>query len=271
MRVFPISQNNIYFHANYRKVKNPNDDSFYMMTTTYFFRADTDWDYLGDYLCEKYKDTDKVNVICHACSHGAEPYSFLMHMAAFHPLEFNKFTPVVAKDIDAENIEMAKKSEYEYEDIAESDGNLDYFTKGLYKYFMQPLDNGDMKMTKKFRDAVKFEQGNIFDDISSMPRKNTVLFCKNMWPYLSVEERHRLAKELSEHFDESCVLIIGSYDTSQLEMQELLEQYGFKQNPNDMFIYEKRKAGCPYNVYHNQNIIQEPSKHIPLSIDDIFK
>ena len=89
MRIYPIKNNNVYFSANNREVYNA-DNKFQYKTTTYFFRADTDWDALSNYLCQKYADVDKVNVICHACSNGMEPYSFLMHMSAFHPLEIKK-------------------------------------------------------------------------------------------------------------------------------------------------------------------------------------
>ena len=244
MRIYPIQNNNVYFSANNREVYNA-DNKFQYKTTTYFFRADTDWDALGNYLCEKYADTDKVNVICHACSNGMEPYSFLMQMTAFHPLEINKFTPIIAKDINSENIEMAAKNIY---DLSDTDASLlDYYTKGLYKFYM---DNAFVKgippnltcsMSDKFKKYVNFEQGDILKDIESIPRKNTVLFCKNLWPYLPVEQQEFLVKKFAERFDDSCVIITGDFDKRLSKVNPLMIEHGFSRHPKMLYVYEKHK------------------------------
>ena len=242
MRISPILGNNIYFSANNREVYGA-DNKFQYKTTTYFFRADTDWDKLGNYLCEKYVNADKVNVICHACSNGMEPYSFLMHMKAFHPLEINKFVPIVAKDINPENIEMAKKNIF---DLSDTDScMLDYYTKGLYKFYMDNVFIKDVpsrlswSVSDKFKNDIIFEQGDILQDIEDIPGKNTVLFCKNMWPYLPVEQQELLVKKIAEKFDSSCLIVTGDYDKILSRVDSLMQKEGFSKNPNVRYVYER--------------------------------
>ena len=236
MYIYPVTYSPINFKANERFVADKNGHLAYK-TTTYWFRTDTDWDRLNNFLCDKYKNVNKVNVISHACSNGMEPYSFAMHMKSFHPSYADKFLPIMAKDIDKNNILMAKRGFYETEkkDLFE----LEYLSKVRYKDFLNCEYSGGilypnsviLRPNEKLRKCVNFEQGNIFDDIEKMPRKNTVLFCKNFWPYLKVEQREELAKKLAEHFDKTCVIITGDYDDIRSNVCELFKKNGFHQYP----------------------------------------
>jgi len=250
MYIYPISHNNcniVRFRANERFVADKSGHLAYK-TTTYWYRGDTDWDGLGDYLCSKYKNTDKVNVICHACSNGMEPYSFAMLMKSSHSDYAYKFLPVIAKDIDKNNIIMAKRGHYEISDM--DLWTLDYYTKGQYRDFfrLEPSHNYEI-YSKSFafapnenlRKCVNFEQGDIFEDIENMPSKNTVLFCKNFWPYLTPEKREILVQKLSAHFDKSCVVITGDYDSGKSNVEELLIKYGFREHILIKNMWEKIK------------------------------
>ena len=110
MQIMPISQTQYQpkFKSNARWVCDKYGNELYK-TTTYFFRDDIDWKSLITFLCNKYKDTSKVNFINHACSNGMEPLSFLMALLTYAPNQIKKFTPILAKDIDAENILAAKR------------------------------------------------------------------------------------------------------------------------------------------------------------------
>ena len=242
MKIYQIS-NNINFCANKRFVYN--DDKLLYKTTTYFFREDTDWDNLNAYLCKKFKDTEKVNVITHACSNGMEPYSFIMHMMVFHPENARKFFPVLAKDIDKKNINIAETGLYELEDTDLY--LLDYYTKGRYReylYLCRPqnkLYSVACVPNETLKQFVQFKEGDIFEDIKTMPSKNTVLFCKNFWPYLEPQKQELLAKNLSEQFDSTCTIITGDYDAGKIKMQNLLGKYGFHAHPTLPYVYEKLK------------------------------
>ena len=235
MYIYPITRsnyNNVYFKANERFVEDKSGHLAYK-TTTYFFREDTDWFALGDYLCGKYKNCDKVNVISHGCSNGMEPYSFVMNMLCFHPDDAHKFLPVIARDIDNYNIRMAKIGHYDITDMEEY--LLDYYTKGRYREYLDfepshKFKRIGLRINDAIKNLVKFEQGDIFRDIEKMPRNNTVLFCKNFWPYLTPEKRDLLAYKLCDRFDESSVVITGDYDYSKSNVDYLLKKYAFRRS-----------------------------------------
>ena len=68
---------------------------------TCLFRWDLDFDYLINYMEYKYRDTDKVNIIAHACSVGEEVFSLISKM--IDNLGINnseKYFPIDARDIN---------------------------------------------------------------------------------------------------------------------------------------------------------------------------
>ena len=202
-----------------------------------------------DFLDNKYKNVPKVNVIMHACSDGEEVYSFLGVLISRLKEKALKFLPVKAKDVEPEHLKLAQKGTYNITDteyiMANASMNGDF-----YEYFeYQPRKNAIdplMKKTKQFKvkdsmkNFVNFEQSNILMDSSKTNFKNTVLFARNFWPYLSFEERHELAKTLSKRMDASSTLIVGDYDKEDANIGALLRMYGFEETKVDN-VFEKRK------------------------------
>lgn len=236
MRITPIqnySQNRRYdcsFQAYQRGIYDKTGKFLYN-TTTYFFRPDLDWDALGNFISYVYRKVDKVNVFCHACSTGMEPYSFVIQTLKYHLKEAKKFLPVIAKDLTQENIEIAKKG---YLGINIDDlWRIKTKTRGDYSTYLNFEKTQDfthelaVQVTDLLKDNVKFAQGDIFEDIGKMPRSNTVLFCRNFWPYLSPEKREKLATMLENKFDDTSLVIIGDYDTEKANVDKLLRNHGF--------------------------------------------
>lgn len=247
MQILPISDIHYQtcFKSNERAVKNSEGDILYK-TTTYFFRNDTDWDNLIEFLCNKYKNTEKINVYSYGCSNGMEPYSFLLNLLSFRPKMLEKCTPVIAKDIDMKNIEMAKQGDYEID--SHDLFTLDYQTCGKYKKYFDcqeryNVSGPDIILTAKnnIKEHINFEQGDIFEDIKKLPNKNTVIFCKNFWPYLTPEKRELLAKNLSEQFDKTCTIIIGDFDKYYSDAEKLFKKNNLRKYPYMDYVWEKEK------------------------------
>lgn len=237
MQLSPIGINqpyNITCKANNRWIYNSYGKELYK-TTTYFFREDLDWKNLINYLCEKYKNVPKVNFINHACSNGMEPFSFLASFIMYAPEYVKKFTPIIAKDINPENILMAKKGECG----ASSDDfmRIHRLTYGRYKDFFNLkrdcCSDGLFTMYPKevLTDKVIFEEGDIFKDIDSLPKDNTFLSCRNFWAYLPDEKREELAYKLSQQLNPSSTVLIGYHDLSEGNADILLKSNGFKRCP----------------------------------------
>ena len=202
-----------------------------------------------DFLDNKYKNVPKVNVLMHACSDGEEVYSFLGVLISRLKQKAAKFLPLTAKDIDSEHLILAKRGVYNISDTEFVMAN-DYMNGEFYDYFepMPSLGSKDrrLKYTKtvkvehSLKSLVNFSYGDILEDAKKTNFKNTVLFARNFWPYLSADERHSLAKMLSKKMDESSTLIIGDYDREQADIDTLLRMYGFEET-KAVNVFEKRK------------------------------
>ena len=234
MRISPISHKQPKFNANSRWVYDKNGMELYK-TTTYYFRDDLNWEDIIKYICKKFSDVPKVNFINHACSSGMEPLSFIMSLIIHAPEYVKKFTPILAKDIDKENIEMAKKGMC---GVSSDDFlRVERMTKGCYKNFLDLRQSDDLKnlfiMSPKkiLTDKVIFQQGDIFDDIEKMPKENTFLSCRNFWMYLPPKKQEELACRLGNHFSSGSTVLLGYLDTLDATADKLLQKYGFKRCP----------------------------------------
>ena len=247
MRILPINNNYSIYNkkspscrGNCRVVDEPKKNLFYR-TTTYFFRPDMDWEGFASLLKRKYKDVSKVNFINHCCSNGQETYSCVASLINYLGEEdAKKFFPIIAKDFDEINIEAAKK----YLPMKLYSGEISHITRHTHnepkKYFNVEFNtNFDMGHDIYERDLlllspkdilkrnVEFSQGDILEDIDNMSSKNTVLLCRNFWPYLDAFKREKLAQKLEDKFDESSIVVIGDYDEEDCKVSKLLIEHKF--------------------------------------------
>ena len=95
------------FTSNFREVKKECGNILHRNTTN-FFRQDLNWDDFTDCIIKKYKNQEKANVYCYACSDGSEPYSLAMMLIAKIGKEAQKFFPIIARDRDDFYLESAK-------------------------------------------------------------------------------------------------------------------------------------------------------------------
>lgn len=210
--------------------------------TTVFFRPDLDWNKFGDYLVEKYKDADKVNVVCYACSDGSEPLSILMLLKERFKDDYKKFTPIIAKDIDRSIVRSAQ-GEYvnmDYHDfkaINELTGNKydDYFVAPKLDFGLGTVEVRKRPLLLK---DINFSVADITDDVASIPSKNTILFCRNFWPYLeSKREQARLIENISSRLKDNCTLVIGDFDMES-GVEQIIPTLEFKQVSGLKHVYD---------------------------------
>ena len=239
MRITPTYNFNNYNYknaiaskGNARAVVDKNNNLLYR-TTTYFFREDLDWDNFFALLKRKYQNVPKVNFINHCCSNGEETYSCISGMKIHLGEDFaKKFFPIIAKDINKENIDSAKN--YSKIGISPIDyRQINYYTNfNIHKFFdfvRSDTDIYDAAVIPKeeLRKCVKFENSDILDDIDKLPDTNSVLLCRNFWPYLDAFKREEFASKLEKKLDERSLLVIGDYDIYEAKTDELLIQHNF--------------------------------------------
>lgn len=223
-------------------------------------RQDLYFPEIVDYLDNKYKDTPKVNVIMHACSDGEEVYSFLGVLISRLKDKAAKFLPLSAKDIDINHIKLAKrgvynitKSEYEITNDCMNGDFFNYFEMTLPQVSKDPKlkYTRTVKVEHSLKTLVNFQQGNILYDVKNMDMKNTVLFARNFWPYLSKDEITQLAHTLARKMDDSSTLIIGEYD-KEYGIDRILKREGFIETRYEN-VYEKPRREC-YKDYNIDNL-----------------
>ncbi len=192
---------------------------------TCLFRNDLDFDYLVNFLEYKYRDSDKVNIIAHACSDGEEIFSFISKMIdSLGYKNSKKYLPVDARDVNKSFIEIAKEGQYSLKSY--ETGAIDFYLgENLTQYFSF-LNPNLVKVSKFLKECVNFSQSDILDDVKSIDFNNTVLFARNFWHYLDDEDIDKLAMILSHRMNKTSTLIIGDFD-KQYNIDRILRRYGF--------------------------------------------
>lgn len=205
------------------------NDQIPFYTTTMFFRKDLDWNALVKKVNDEYQNTQQVNVIFHACSDGEEVFSLAAKLKTLLNSSAEKFFPLIAKDIDKGNIEIAKKGYFKVTK-PELFRMYEHCGDNLFKFFsFNDLGNiFSVNTSKILKNNIIFKEADILEDTENIPHKNTILFCRNFWGYISPTSRIKLANMLAKRLDSSSFLVIGSFDIAT-SVHKLLQKVGFQQ------------------------------------------
>lgn len=245
------------FTSNARQVLDASGQLLYRNNTA-FFREDLKWGKFVDTLNERYKDVDKVHIYNYACSEGAEPFSLAMLLIEKLGKEgAKKFFPIIASDIDAEVLKNPKQGiiKLSKEDIEYIKEELKNNASKYIEYdnvfqddpkFREKLCNGRIKPILK--DTVIFKNLNIMDDLANIEKDNSIVMCRNFWPYLnSYENQLKLAQTLSEKLGENSMCVIGDFD---YRIGSMLEAEQFHDYFKD---FDKEYTGGIKNLYYVKN------------------
>lgn len=249
------------FGSNARVVKDSAKKIVYR-NHTWFFRRDLSWNKFCDMLIERYKDVDKVNVYDYACSEGAEPFSLAMMLIKKLGDKAQKFFPIMASDIDPVILKNPKNGIIR-PSVDDMENIRDYVEDDYLKFFKidQPLKR-DAELNSKLyagyiepvlKKAVKFEEKDITKDILNVKKDNSVIICRNLWPYLSEESREELSKNIAKQIGNNSICLIGRYDTEGSDVETLMEDQGlrmldlFKTSPCYTTTSNIPKENYPHN------------------------
>lgn len=268
----PINQ--FYFGTNTRKLRanssgeivTNNDRRYYdsefdkllYENTTLFFRHDLNFARKPEYktsdtwigfrktIADYFENTPKVNVYDFASSDGSEAYSLITCLIdELGEKGAQKFFPIQAYDIDSAMVEQAKSGEIpcNIDDIRRINENLKQMP--FYLYFNFEDYNGSLPYlfiaTDRLKQKVNFNLADIQSTIKNIQPSNSLILCRNFWPYLSKEDRDKTIFELSQKLDDSSLVVIGSFDNSQTINQFLkcgfvdIHPFIFKKMPNNSF------------------------------------
>lgn len=204
---------------------------------------DLDWHKLANILVEKYKNTNKVNIYCYACSEGAEPLSLAMLLIEkLGKEEAQKFFPIIASDIDEEIFKNAqngiiKLSKWDIDNIKRILGdNYSKYIEFDNNFKKDPNLNDEVctGRIKSILDGTVIFNGNvdIRKSITNIEKNNSVVLCRNFWPYIPEKDQSQLAKDLFEQLGENSMCVIGSYDIRKANAGLTLLHKNFKKYDN---------------------------------------
>ena len=222
-----------------------NDGKLAYRNETELLRQDLCWDDFMDFVDKKYGDAKEVNVVNHACSAGYEPWSLLMMLMKTQGENYKNFMPIQARDLDKNAIEFAQKGALEIcgNEYTDAQTKFKKIFKKNFKIKKIPKGEG-IKISNEYlmtcntdlKKNIEFKQSDIFDDKDLINKENTILFCRNFWPYLEGKKASELAFFLAQNMKPSSTIVIGAYDTGY-NVNKLLEKTGFKKT-NVKYVYE---------------------------------
>ena len=194
------------------QIKSLKGDGVFNRHITEYCRADMNWLNLGRIIKQKYPDFNDVNFIVYASSTGEEPYSLEILLNKI----YGSYVPIKAFDISQSIIDENIKHQKEGVIIELKDArkifdtlNLDSFSD----YFKADKITGDIKLNRKITDSVEFKRSNILEDIDKIDSsKPSVIFARNMWPYVKNSEYKEFCEKLRKKSAPKSMFIIGVYD-----------------------------------------------------------
>ncbi len=133
-----------------------------------------------------------------ACSTGDEPYSLVMLLSKFVPL--NKIS-IIATDIDKQVLEKARAGLYNQKSIAglPQEFKDKYFTKiGMSNY----------QISDEIKKCVEFKQGNLLED--KYPVNMDLIVCRNVLIYFTDEAKTEVYRKFNASLKKGGVLFVGS-------------------------------------------------------------
>ena len=163
-----------------------------------FFRNASQWEVLKkDILPLLIKKYGELKVWSTACSTGEEPYSMVMLLHEFFPLEEIK---ILATDIDKEALEKAKEGIY----VAKSLQSLP--KEYVRKYFT--VKDGLYKIDDRIKQRVEFKRHNLLVD--PFPNNCHLIICRNVLIYFTEEAKSQLYLKFHDALAKDGILFVGS-------------------------------------------------------------
>ena len=209
---------------------------------TKFFREDLNWERFIKFINKKYANVPKVNIINYASSDGSEPWSLGMLIMEYikNP---ERMLPIKAFDFDDKNIIESRQGicQINSGDIVRLNRLIPSWN---YKY-MKPFRTNDygsnkgVKLYEHFQDKVTFTKKDITTDFEEKLPPNTIILCRNMWPYLESWQQKLLIYKLQNTLDETGLLVIGDLERNYGITSRLAEA-GFVETDVDGVFYNPK-------------------------------
>lgn len=223
-----IAKHNIKTYPEYVTVlkqdKNMFDEfvNYLTINVSEFYRNPEQWTLLEKeilpYLFDNFGKSLKIWSA--ACSTGDEPYSLVMLLSRFLPL--NKIK-VIATDIDKQVLDKARMGLYNEKSLKALP--KDYIDKNFTK-----INDKTYQINDSIKACVEFKQHNLLKD--EYPSNCDLIICRNVLIYFTEEAKNDIYVKFNRALKKEAILFVGS--TEQIIQPQSLGYSSFKS-----FFYKK--------------------------------
>lgn len=163
-----------------------------------FYRNPQQWQVLEKNIIPKLmKSNSKLKVWSSACSTGEEPYSLVMLLSKFFPL--NEIS-VIATDIDEGAMNKAKLGMY-------SAKSLENLPKEFIQSYFDKYNNS-YQIKDKIKRQVKFKKFNLLED--EYPNQCDLILCRNVMIYFTEQAKDIMYRKFHDSLNNEGILFVGS-------------------------------------------------------------
>lgn len=187
-----------------------------------FYRNPDQWKLMEKevlpYLFDKFGQN--IKIWSAACSTGDEPYTLVMVLSKFLPLDKIQ---IIATDIDKQVLEKAQLGMYDEKSL-----------KGLpvefKNQFFNKINDRTYQVKEDVKKRVKFQQHNLLKD--PYPDRCDMIVCRNVMIYFTEEAKHVMYRKFNDSLKKEGILFVGS--TEQIIAPQ---EYNF--SAMQSFFYKK--------------------------------
>lgn len=195
--------------------------SFLTINVSEFYRNPEQWNLLDrDVFPELIKRFGKnLKIWSAACSTGDEPYSLVMALSKFLPLNQIK---VIATDIDKQILDKARMGLYNEKSLAGVPAEM------KKKYFTQV--GTSYKISDEIKARVEFKQHDLLKD--PYPTGCHLIVCRNVLIYFTEEAKEDIYKKFNQALVKDGILFIGS-------TEQIMNYRELNYQRNQSFFFQK--------------------------------
>lgn len=198
--------------------------NFLTINVSEFFRNPAQWELFEQRIIPEVirykKNLSDVRIWSSACSTGDEPYTIVMILSKYMPLE--RIT-ILASDIDNEAMDKAKAGIYHIRSLKELPREY------LEKHFTK-LGDEMYQISDKIRKCVQFKQLNLLKD--PYPQNMDIVICRNVLIYFTEEAKDYIFEHFGKTLVPNGVLFIGS-------TEQIMNYQKFNLKPLETFFYQR--------------------------------
>lgn len=195
--------------------------SFLTINVSEFYRNPEQWNLLDrDVFPELIKRFGKnLKIWSAACSTGDEPYSLVMALSKFLPLNQIK---IIATDIDKQILDKARMGLYNEKSLAGVPAEM------KKKYFTQV--GTSYKISDEIKARVEFKQHDLLKD--PYPTGCHLIVCRNVLIYFTEEAKEDIYKKFNQALVKDGILFIGS-------TEQIMNYRELNYQRNQSFFFQK--------------------------------